>query len=188
MPKHIVPTPELKQALDLVLGQVKRIATRKNANEYLKFYSGTHYDCGWKFIHVIAATVEFMVLPNGDAYRCVFRRGYHQPDRVRPMGNIIRFVALTDWRRRVCFLNNSFGYPSRLEFVGAPSGTGEPVRPVACGVCTRTKSVKETVLGPRCCYCRGSDVRHMTAVRDLGVTPRVGRRPIFTNESYYRPT
>src|SRR6185436_12704619 len=110
MPKRLEPSPELRQALGLILRRVTRMASARNANRFLKSYSGaTHYVCGWKFIHVRTVTVEITVLPNGDAYAERFHRGYHQPDWSRPLGNIIRFVQMPDWRRRVRFRLDRYG-------------------------------------------------------------------------------
>lgn len=53
-------------------------------------------------------------------------------------------------------------------------------------ICGRTANVKDTVVGPRCQYCRASDVRHMNSLRQLGGVPTAHGKPITTNENYYR--
>lgn len=51
-------------------------------------------------------------------------------------------------------------------------------------ICGRTANVQNTVVGPRCQYCRGSDVRHMNSVRQLGGMPTANGKPLPTNASY----
>ncbi len=53
-------------------------------------------------------------------------------------------------------------------------------------ICGRTVNVQKTAVGPRCQYCRGSDVRHMNIVRQLGGMPTANGRPLPTNGSYYQ--
>lgn len=53
-------------------------------------------------------------------------------------------------------------------------------------ICGRDVNVQNTAVGPRCQYCRGSDVRHMNIVRQLGGMPRANGRLLPTNASYYQ--
>jgi hypothetical protein len=47
-----------------------------------------------------------------------------------------------------------------------------------CDRCGRSKSVKSTVLGKLCQYCRASDGRHMNSIRRLGGVPNIDGKPI----------
>lgn len=51
-------------------------------------------------------------------------------------------------------------------------------KPKPCGQCGRPKSVKSTVNGSLCQYCRGSDTRHIGALRKLGGMPTMNGKPI----------
>ena len=53
-------------------------------------------------------------------------------------------------------------------------------------ICGRIVNVQNTVVGPRCQYCRGSDVRHMNIVRQLGRMPTANGKLLPTNASYHQ--
>lgn len=169
--KKIVMSKELSAALTKVLNHLK--ANPRGA----RLDGELSVECAFKYIRVWDSWTILVLLPNGEAFEPAPSNGRRLPNFSRPVGNIIELVKQPNWKRRVRFITAEFNYPITISF------GQKRITPCLCG---RTDNLKQTILGLRCNYCRGADVRHMNSVRQLGGMPRVGDNLIQSNSDYYK--
>ena len=168
--KRIVMSEELNTALTKVLNYLKSNPRGARLDGELSI------ECAFKYIRVWDSWTILVLLPNGDAFEPAPSNGRRLPNFGRPVGNIVELVKQPNWQKQVRFVTGEFNYPVTISF-------GQKRTPCLCG---RTDNLKQTVLGLRCNYCRGADVRHMNSVRQLGGMPRVGDNLIRSKSDYYK--
>ncbi len=167
---------KLEEALTKVVGQLQR--NPKPQKTHLDDRK-LHVECGQKYIRVWFSWTILVLLPNGDAFEPASANGGRLPNLNRLVGNIIELIKRPGWRRKIKFITGQYDYPFSISFGSFGSEKSE------C-ICGRTDNLKQTVLGLRCNYCRGADVRHINSVRQLGGMPRVGDNLIRNNADYYK--
>lgn len=112
-----------------------------------------------RYVYVYAGNLlDFLVDGQSGQIRDNARRRYLR------YGNIGMLLEEKDWKKGL--IRND------RNCVPVHHGTGK-----ACEACGRTAGVRPTALGERCQYCRGSDVRHINAIRRLGGTPTLNSKP-----------